>query len=57
MLVNATTACDAAFLVYTADDPVTALEERLQALPAHIWAMASKAIHQGAAMGAGHCPA
>jgi len=48
LLVDATAACDTAFLVQTADDPITALEERLRALPACIWAMASEAIHQGA---------
>jgi hypothetical protein len=32
----------------TTDDPITALEERLQALSARIQAMASKVIHQGA---------
>ena len=33
----------------TVDDPITALEERLRALPARIRAMVSKAIRQGAA--------
>ena len=48
LLVDATVACDAAFLVQTADNPVTAPVERLLALLARIWAMASEAICQGA---------
>ena len=50
LLVNATAACDIAFPVQTVDDPVTAPEECLRALPAGIWAMASEAIRQGVAM-------
>ena len=33
----------------TVDDPVTALEERLRALPAHIQAMVSEVVRQGVA--------
>ena len=49
LLVDATAACDSAFPMQTADDPTTTPEERLQALSACIRAMASEAIHQGAA--------
>ena len=48
LLVVATTTYDAAFLVQTTDDPLIAPKECLQALPAHIRAMASEAICQGA---------
>jgi hypothetical protein len=49
LLVDATAACDAAFSVQTTDDLITAPEERLQALSARIRAVASGAVHQGAA--------
>ena len=42
-------ACDAAFLVESADNPVAA-EEHLRALSVHLRAMVIKAICQGAAM-------
>ena len=48
MLVDATTACDAAFPVQTTDDPVTTPDEGLRSLPTRFQAMASKAIRQGA---------
>ena len=47
LLVDTTAASDAAFPVQAVDNSVT-VEECLRALPAHIWAMVSKAIHQGA---------
>ena len=50
LLVNATTAYDAAFPVQIANDPVTALEELLRALLACIWAVVSEAVRQGATM-------
>ena len=49
LLIDATAACDAAFPMQTADGPATTLEERLRALPAHIQAMVSEAVHQEAA--------